>query len=393
MNFSWIVSGARTPIGKYLGELAQISAPQLAGLAIAACVDRLHQHMDAPFLDFDEVILGQVLGAGVGQAPARQAALLGGISSSVGCATINKVCGSGLYAVMLADRAIRSGDYQCVIAGGMESMSQAPHLLRGGRGGWKYGSQPLLDAVENDGLTCPHGNVLMGKYAENVAADYGVSREMQDEWACQSHRRAVSAQQMGHFADEMTPVIGPKGELISVDGSPRIDSSLERLSKLKPVFDSSGTVTAANASSLSDGAAAVVVASDQLVKQWKPKTAFRIVGTAVHAAEPRNLFLAPAGAISRLCDKTGYMIKDIDLFEINEAFASQMLACMQVLGIDQDKLNINGGAIALGHPIGCSGARVLVTLMYALARTGKRLGMASLCLGGGEAVAILIEAA
>jgi acetyl-CoA C-acetyltransferase len=392
-NNSWIVAGARTPIGKYLGELSHLSAPQLAGCAIAAAVNRLTDNCNGAKIEFDDVIVGQVLSAGVGQAPARQAALLAGVPNTVGCATVNKVCGSGLYAVMLADRAIRSGDHQCVVAGGMESMSQAPHLLRGGRAGWKYGMQPLLDAVEFDGLTCPHGGVLMGKYAEQTAADYGVSRSQQDEWALQSHQRAVSAQQAGHFSAEICPVAGPKGELISVDGAPRADSSLERLGKLKPAFDSTGTVTAGNASSLSDGAAAVVVVSDELRNRWQTKSAFRIVGTAVHAAQPSELFIAPAGAISRLLDRTGYLVKDIDLFEINEAFASQTLACMQVMGIDANRLNVNGGAIALGHPIGCSGARVLVTLMHALSTTKKRLGVASLCLGGGEAVAMLIEAA
>jgi acetyl-CoA C-acetyltransferase len=384
---SWIVSGARTPIGRFLGELSHLSAPQLAGAAIRAALERL----PVSPVELDEVIIGQVLTAGVGQAPARQAALKGGVSDKVGCATVNKVCGSGLYSVMLADRAIRSGDSHLIIAGGMESMSQAPHLLRGGRTGWKYGATPLLDAIEFDGLTCPHGQVLMGKYAEKVAVDYQVSRADQDQWALQSHQRAVESTQHGAFQSEIVAVLGPKGEPIAVDGSPRADSSLERLTKLKPVFDGSGSVTAGNASSLSDGAAAVVVCSDAWRQRHQPKLAFKILGTAVFAAQPSDLFIAPADAIQRLLERTGIAIGQVDLFEINEAFASQTVACMKKLSIDPARLNIHGGAIALGHPIGCSGTRVLVTLMHALEQQQKRLGVAALCLGGGEAVAVLIE--
>lgn len=390
---SWIVSGARTPIGRYLGELAHHTAPRLAGFAIEAAIARAKaNNCRFDSAKIDEVIVGQVLSAGVGQAPARQASLFGGVPDSVGCATVNKVCGSGLYAVMLADRAIRSGDHQLIVAGGMESMSAAPHLLRSARQGWKYGSQPLLDVVEFDGLTCPHGGVLMGKYAEKVATDYSVTREDQDSWALQSHARAVAAAEAGLFRKEIVNVPGLKGETIAVDGGPRADSSMERLGKLKPAFDSSGSVTAGNASSLSDGAAAVVVASESLVKQWKPSLAFEIVATSVYAAAPSELFIAPARAIQELLSKSGIALDQVDLFEINEAFASQTVACMKVVGIDPAKLNARGGAIALGHPIGCSGTRVLVTLMHALADTQKQYGVASLCLGGGEAVAMLIRA-
>lgn len=390
---SWIVAGARTPIGRYLGELSHLSAPRLAGYAIEAAVARAKaNNCRFDSAKIDEVIMGQVVSAGVGQAPARQAALLGGIPDSVGCATVNKVCGSGLYSVMLADRAIRSGDQQLIVAGGMESMSCAPHLLRSGRMGWKYGAGQLLDAVEHDGLTCPHGEVLMGKYAEKVAADYQVSRDDQDQWALQSHQRAIAAAEAGLFRREIANVAGPKGETIASDGVPRADSSLERLGKLKPAFDQSGSVTAGNASSLSDGAAAVIVASDSLVKQWKPAWAFEIVATSVYAAAPSELFIAPARAIQELLRKSGLGLQQIDLFEINEAFASQTVACRKVVGIAPEKLNVRGGAIALGHPIGCSGTRVLVTLMHSLSDMQKQYGVASLCLGGGEAVAMLIRA-
>lgn len=389
---SWIVSGARTPLGRFLGEMSHLSAPQLAGHAIAAAIQRaMANGCDFQSNSIGEVIVGQVLTAGVGQAPARQAALLGGIADSVGCVTVNKVCGSGLYAVMLADRAIRSGDHQLVVAAGMESMSNAPHLLRNARSGWKYGSQPLVDAVEVDGLSCPHGNVLMGKYAEKVAADYQVSRQDQDAWALQSHLRAASANSAGLFQREITAVPAIKGEPVAIDLGPRSDSSLEKLVKLRTVFDSVGSVTAGNASSLSDGAAAVVVASEAQTKRWNCDSSFEIVSVAVHAGPPSELFIAPARAILHLLHQTSLQVSDIGLFEINEAFASQTVACQKEAKIDPDKLNIRGGAIALGHPIGCSGTRVLVTLMHALADLNLRYGIAALCLGGGEAVAMLIR--
>lgn len=393
MRGGWIIAGKRTPIGRYLGELSHYAAPELAGRVLQSLVSKVSTSVDCfDPVEIDEVILGQVLTAGVGQAPARQASLLGGIPDSVGCSTVNKVCGSGLFSVMLADRAMRSGDHHLAIAGGMESMSQAPHLLRGGRSGWKYGSQPLLDALEWDGLTCPHGKVLMGSYAEKVAKDFGVSRQDQDAWALQSHQRAVAATQAGKWQSEIIELTGPKGQSVSLDGTPRADTTLEALSKLRPAFDSAGSVTAGNASSLSDGAAAVVLVSDLLKQKWKPSCAFRIVAYAVHAAHPSDLFIAPAGAINRVLEKSGCKISDVDLVEINEAFASQTVACMNALNISPDRLNVNGGAIALGHPIGCSGARVLVTLMHALLDRNQELGVASLCLGGGEAVAMMIRA-
>ena len=381
------MAGARTPIGRFMGELSHCQATQLAGYAIDAAI--IASQVERA--QIDEVILGQVLTSGVGQAPARQAAFHAGISEAVGCATVGKVCGSGLYAVMLADRSLRAGDSSIVVAGGMESMSQAPHLLCNSRAGWKYGQQPLLDAIETDGLYCPHGSALMGVYAENVAREYGVDRRDQDEWSMQSHQRAVAAQHAGAFASEIVPVPGLKGEMVLSDGGPRADSSLEKLAKLKPAFDANGTVTAGNASMLSDGAAAVVVVSDAVRMSIPQQSAFRIVGTTVHSGKPQELFLAPVGAIEKLLNKTHRKLVDVDLFEINEAFASQTVACMRELKIAPERLNVNGGALALGHPIGCSGARVLVTLMHAMKTRGSSIGVASLCLGGGEAVAIMIE--
>ena len=387
MTSSWIMAGVRTPIGRFMGELSHLRAPQLAGYAIEAAI----KESQIEKAQIDEVILGQVLTSGVGQAPARQASINAGIPNSVGCATVGKVCGSGLFAIMLADRSLRVGDSSIVVAGGMESMSQAPHMLRNSRAGWKYGQQPLLDAIETDGLYCPHGSALMGVYAENVAREYGVDRRAQDEWSMQSHQRASAAQSSGAFQAEIVPVPGMKGDLIVSDGGPRADSSLEKLAKLKPAFDSNGTVTAGNASTLSDGAAAVVIVNDTVRMSLPQESAFRIVGSAVHARKPEDLFLAPVGAIEKLLEKTHRRLSDVDLFEINEAFASQTVACMRELNIAPERLNVNGGALALGHPIGCSGARVLVTLMHAMKTRGLALGVASLCLGGGEAVAMMIE--
>ncbi len=387
MSNSWILSGSRTPIGRFLGELSHCSAPQLAGYAIRSAIATAKVDSER----IDEVIVGEVLTSGVGQAPARQAAICAEVPDRVGCATVGKVCGSGLYAVMLADRSIRAGDSSIVVAGGMESMSQAPHLLRNSRSGWKYGQQPLLDSIEWDGLRCPHGSALMGIYAENVARDFKINRRTQDEWAVQSHQRAIAAQRTGFFANEIVPVPSSNGEMVLTDGGPRVDCSLERLQKLKPAFDSSGTVTAGNASTLSDGAAAVVVVSESVRRSMPGQHAYRIVGTATHARKAQDLFLAPVGAIEELLHKTNRQIGDIGLFEINEAFASQTIACMRELRIAPECLNVKGGALALGHPIGCSGTRVLVTLMHALQSRGQTVGVAALCLGGGEAVAMMIE--
>lgn len=387
MNATWIAGGVRTPIGRFLGDLSAWSAPQLAGFTIAETVRRA----GIPIERIDEVILGNVLGAGLGQAPAKQAAIHAGLGPAIGCATVNKVCGSGLFAVMLASRTIRAGDAHAIVAGGMESMSNAPHLLRGGRTGWKYGTQPLLDHIEWDGLRCPHGAALMGVYAERVANQHQVSRLDQDAWALRSHQRAISAAQQNRFADEIVPVVDIKGTSFGSDAGPRSDVAVDKLGKLRTAFLDGGTVTAGNASTLSDGAASVLVAGDSVRNALRGNDWFKIVGTAIYAQAPEDLFSAPVGAINKLLKAQQLEIADIGLFEINEAFASQTVHCVRALGIDEDRVNVHGGAIALGHPIGCSGTRVLVTLMHAMKAHNVITGVASLCLGGGEAVAMLIQ--
>ena len=270
-------------------------------------------------------------------------------------------------------------------------MSNAPHLLRGGRAGWKYGQQPLLDAIEHDGLRCPHGPSLMGVYAERVATMHAVDRAAQDAWSLQSHQRAIEAMNNGFFQKEIAPVVDAKGTIIDRDGSPRADASIDRLAKLKSAFQENGTVTAGNASSLSDGAASMIVFGDAVRDRFHGKDLFRLVGAAIHSQAPQDLFSAPIGAVRRLLEKTNRTVEQVDLFEINEAFASQTVHCMRELKIPPEKLNVHGGAIALGHPIGCSGARVLVTLMHSLVHRQEAIGVATLCLGGGEAVAVMVE--
>ena len=387
MSNVWITGAARTPIGRFLGELTPFSAPELAGIAIRASVERSGVQPD----EIDEVVLGNVLSSGLGQAPSKQAALHAGLLPSTPCSSVNKVCGSGLFSVMLASRAIRSGDARCLVAGGMESMSNAPHLLRGGRAGWKYGQQPLLDAIEHDGLRCPHGPSLMGVYAERVATMHAVDRAAQDAWSLQSHQRAIEAMNNGFFQKEIAPVVDAKGTIIDRDGSPRADASIDRLAKLKSAFQENGTVTAGNASSLSDGAASMIVFGDAVRDRFHGKDLFRLVGAAIHSQAPQDLFSAPIGAVRRLLEKTNRTVEQVDLVEINEAFASQTVHCMRELKIPPEKLNVHGGAIALGHPIGCSGARVLVTLMHSLVHRQEAIGVATLCLGGGEAVAVMVE--
>lgn len=387
MSSAWLVAGKRTPIGRYLGDLSAFTAPQLAGFSIGATVATSGIPPEA----IAEAFVGQVLSAGVGQAPARQASHAAGLPDSIGCTTINKVCGSGLVAAMLAARTIQSGMHDALLAAGMESMSQTPHLLRQGRTGWKVGAQPLLDTIEIDGLRCPRGECPMGVYAESVSSEYGVSREDQDHWAYTSHARAIQTQQRGGFDAEIVPIPLSETQSVRRDSGPREDTNLEKLGKLKPAFQSHGTVTAGNASSLSDGAASVLVISDSLRRQTPDLTAFRVVAMSVMSQRPQDLFIAPVGAIRKLWQQTSLNASDIDLYEINEAFASQTLACIRTLELDPAIVNIRGGAIALGHPIGCSGTRVLVTLMHALEQQRLRRGIAALCLGGGEAVAMLIE--
>lgn len=390
MTHSYLIAARRTPIGKLLGSLSSISASKLAGVAIkTAMADAV-----IPADSVDQVILGNVLSAGIGQAPARQAALAAGIPPSVGAITINKVCGSGLAAVMLADQAIRAGDANLVIAGGMENMSLAPHLMMGARAGWKLGNQTVLDSMIHDGLWCACENKGMGVLADYTAAKHRISRGDQDAFSVESHARAIAAREGHMFDAEIVPikVKGNKGEiLVEHDEGPRANSSLADLARLRPSFGPEGTATAGNASQISDGAAAVIVASAAIADGTKSSIKARIVASATHSSEPKELFTAPIGAIEKVLAKAKLKVGEIDLFELNEAFAAQCLACARALQIEPGKLNINGGGIALGHPIGASGARVLVTLLHALAWRKLRYGVAALCLGGGEAVAMVVE--
>ena len=391
-----IVGAARTPIGRYLGGLSPLSAPELGAIAIRAALQRSGVAGD----QVNEVIMGHVLQGGTGQAPGRQAMLKAGIPATVSAFTINKVCGSGLKAVMLAAQSIKAGDAQVIIAGGQESMSNAPHYVFGMRGGIKIGDQTMVDGMIKDGLWCPTCNVHMGSHGEYTATKAHVSRAAQDEFAAASHRKAVAAQAAGKFTAEIVPVeiAGKKGPtIISVDEGPRADTTVESLSKLRPAFPDKGsdlallTVTAGNASSLNDGGAAVVVTSEAYAREHGLSILARITGYATGATNPQDLFFAPITAVKNLMKKTGATITDYDLIEANEAFASQALADGEGLGWDFDRVNVNGGAIALGHPIGASGTRVLVTLLHALADRNAQRGLATLCLGGGDAVALSVE--
>jgi acetyl-CoA C-acetyltransferase len=392
VSYAWIVSGCRTPIGKLLGGLASIPAPQLASLAIGEALRRAGITPER----VDEVILGQVLQAGVGQAPARQAALGAHLPATVPAVTINKVCGSGLKAVMLADQAIRAGDACVVVAGGMESMSRAPHLLVGARGGMKFGNGELLDSLLHDGLSCSAERVAMGVLAEATAAACGISRNDQDAFALESHRRAIAARENGRSGDEIVAVPLGGGRAAEHDEGPRSDATFAGLQKLRPAFASgvvngAGSVTAGNASQISDGAAVVIVTDAATAQRIDSPFAARIVASTTSGLAPKDLFLAPVAAVENLLAKARLSRHEIDLYEINEAFAAQCLACQRQLQIPAEKMNVHGGAIALGHPIGASGARVLVTLLHALVARNARRGIATLCLGGGNAVALLVE--
>ena len=386
-----ILSACRTPIGRYLGGLSSLSA---VALGVKAATEALQRSGVNP-ARVDEAILGCVLAAGQGQAPARQVALGAGLPSTSSALTVNMVCGSGLRAVMLADAAIRAGDSAIVLAGGMESMSNAPHLLRNGRAGWKIGDATLVDSLLHDGLTCAIEGWPMGMAAERTAEAVGLTRADLDAFALESHRRAARAHCSGAFEVEIAPVAipGKRGQsIVAADEGPRGDSTIEGLARLSPAFKPDGVVTAGNASTLSDGAAMLVVASEAAARSEVGITPIaRIVASAISGTDPRDLFLAPIGAIRSVLKKAAMSVSEIDLFEINEAFASQMLGCVRSLEIDLAKVNVHGGAIALGHPIGASGARVLVTLLHALEHRGERLGLAALCLGGGNAVAMIVE--
>ena len=388
-----IVGAVRTPIGRYLGALSSLSAPQLGGIAIREAVRR----SGVPADRVQEVIMGNVLQGGVGQAPARQAMLAAGLPASISAVTINKVCGSGLKSVMLAAQAIRAGDAEVLVAGGMESMSNSPHYVYGYRGGIKFGDQTLVDGMIRDGLWCATCNVHMGSHAEYTAKKASIARERQDAFAAESHKRAIAAQDAGKFRDEIVAVEipGRKGPtIVDADEGPRRDTTAQSLAGLKPAFGAKGetdlTVTAGNASTLNDGAAAVVVVSEAFAKANGLTILARIDAYATGAVEPRDLFFAPIRAVGNLLAKENAKIGDYDLIEANEAFASQSIADGDALGWDPARVNVNGGAIALGHPIGASGARVLVTLLHALADRGARRGLATLCLGGGDAVAMSV---
>ncbi len=390
MPRAFLLAAVRTPIGKFLGGLSDCPAPQLGGLAVAEALRR----SGLPASRVDEVIMGHVLQAGVGQNPARQAALQAGLPSSIAAVTINKVCGSGLKAVMLGAQAIRAGDAQVVVAGGMESMSRAPFLLMNARQGWKFGDQKAVDSMQNDGLTCPFEHWPMGEAAEYIAKKHDVSRAEQDRFAARSQALAAAAWDKGLFTKEVLPVTvgtGAKAKTVSRDESMRPETTAEGLAKLRPSFSQEGTVTAGNSSTLSDGAAALVVGSGEAAEALGTKPLAEITAYATSGVDPKDIFIAPVLAIRQVLEKAHLSIRDIDLFEINEAFAAQMLACDKELGLDEERVNVHGGAIALGHPIGASGARVLVTLLHALEQGGARRGVAALCLGGGNAVAMVVE--
>jgi acetyl-CoA C-acetyltransferase len=385
-----LLSAVRTPIGKFLGGLSSFTAPQLGALVVREAIRRAGIEPGA----VEEVILGHVVQGGSGQAPARQALVHAGVPGTVPALTINKVCGSGLKAVMLAAQAIKAGDARCIVAGGMESMSGAPHYLYGYRNGIKAGNQTVVDGMIHDGLWDSFGNNHMGSYAEYTATKAGIRREEQDTFALGSHQKAVAAQEAGRFAAELLPVgVAGKGGTVMVDRDegPRKDSTLESLAKLKPVFQKDGSVTAGNAPGLNDGASALVVASLAFAKAHGLTPLARVTAYATGGGEPKDLFFAPILAVQALLKKAGTTIGDYDLIEANEAFAVQAIANGRGLAWAWDRVNVNGGAIALGHPIGASGARVLTTLVYALKDRHKATGLATLCLGGGNAVALSVE--
>jgi len=387
----FIVSAARTAIGSFLGTLKDFTASDLGGFAIKEALKRARITGEA----VGEVIMGNVVSAGMGQAPAKQALIKGGIPATVNSFAINKVCGSALKAVGLAANSIWLEENEIVVAGGMESMSQAPHLMWGARNGVKMGDIKLKDAMILDGLWCAFDNQHMGITGEVIAEKFGATRDQQDEYAASSHQKAIHAIEKGYFREEIVPVEVPQRKrdpiIFTTDEGPRKDATLEKLTKLRPVFQKSGTVTAGNASSLNDGAAAVVVASEDAIKEKGLKPLARIIGSASNALEPKMVMYAPKGAIEKLLANVGWKIEEVNLFEINEAFASQLVVLIKDMSLDREKINIHGGAVALGHPIGATGARILTTLIYALKHRGLKKGIASLCLGGGDAVAMAIE--
>jgi acetyl-CoA C-acetyltransferase len=390
MNEVVIVSARRTPIGSFRGALSSLSGTKLGSLAVAAAVESAGVQKS----EIDELIMGNVLSAGLGQAPARQAALFAGLPNSVPCTTINKVCGSGLKAVMLGAQAIRLGDAQTVVAGGMESMSNAPYLLEKARSGYRMGNAEIVDSMIKDGLLDVYNNSLMGNAGEVCARECQVSREAQDAFSIRSYQRARAAQQEGRFTAEIVPVEVPQGKgapvTVTQDEEPA-NADFEKIPKLRPAFTKDGTITAANASKISDGAAALVLMSAEQAKSRGIRPLARIVAAGSFAKDPVWFTTAPADVIPLVLAKAGLQQKDIDLFEINEAFALVTLAVNSILNLDPEKVNVNGGAVALGHPIGASGARILVTLLHALQQRNLRRGMAAICIGGGEASGLIVE--
>jgi len=388
---SVIVSAVRTPTGKFLGALKTLKATELGALVVAEAVRRAGIE---PAM-VDECIMGNVVGAGLGQNPARQAALRGGLADHVAALTVNKVCGSGLKAVMLADQAIRAGDIDIAVAGGMESMSNCPYLLPRVREGVKMGNAELLDAMITDGLWCAFEQCHMGNAGEVVAEHYRVGRAAQDAYAALSHQKAAAATEAGRFAAEILPVSIPQKKgppaIVDRDEAIRADSTVEALGKLAPAFQASGTVTAGNAPGVNDGASALVVMSGSRARDLGVAPLARIVGQATSGLAPKFVLMTPVDAVRRLLDKTGWALADVDLFELNEAFSVQAVAVLNELGLDPAKVNVNGGAVALGHAIGSSGSRVLTTLLYALEQRNLRRGIATLCLGGGNGVAVAVE--
>ncbi len=391
MQDAVILSGARTPVGKFQGSLSPFSAPELGAIAIRAAIERAG--LDAA--QVEEVIMGCVIQAGLGQNPARQAALKAGCANTVGALTINKVCGSGLRAVGLGAQQIMLGEAEFVVGGGMESMTNAPYLLPKARQGYRLGNGTVVDSMINDGLWCALENWHMGNTGEYVSEKYGISREEQDEYAYNSHRKAIAAIQEGRFDDEIVPVEIPqkKGEPIhfKTDESARADTTVEALAKLRPAFKEGGTVTAGNAPGTNDGGAAVVVTSAESAAKLGVEPFGRVAGQATSGVDPKLVMMAPVDAVKKLLAKTGWQRGDVELVELNEAFSVQAIAVARELELDPTLVNVNGGAVALGHPIGASGARVLVTLLYEMRRRGARRGIAALCLGGGNAVALAVE--
>jgi acetyl-CoA C-acetyltransferase len=393
LNDVVIIAGCRTPVGKFQGSLSDFTAPQLGAIAVREAVKRAH--LDPK--QVDECIMGNVVSAGLGQNPARQAAIFGGLAPEVGAMTINKVCGSGLKAVALAAQAIQTDNSSIVVAGGMESMTNTPYLLPQARKGYRLGNATIVDSMVHDGLWDIYNDYHMGITGENVAEKYGITREEQDEFAVNSHRKAVAAIKECRFKSQILPVELPtkkKGApavIFDKDEGPREDTTIEVLRSLKPAFKKDGTVTAGNAPGVNDGAAAVVVTSAQRAKDLGVSPMVRIVAQATSGVEPKWVMMAPVGAVRRIWEKTGWTKDEVDLYELNEAFSVQALGVIRELGLDMNKVNVNGGAVAIGHPIGASGARVLVTLIYEMIRRDAHRGIAALCLGGGNAVAMAVE--